>query len=462
MIRMRLSEAARVLEAEQTGADQEFLGVSTDTRSLRKDNLFVALQGPHHDGHNFIEQAHKAGAAAALVNRRTETSLASLVVSHTRLSLGKLASDWRRRFHIPLVAVTGSNGKTTVKEMTAAILNRRGATLVTLGNLNNDIGVPLTLLRLGAMHRYAVIEMGANHAGEIAYLTQLARPTVALITNAGPAHLEGFGSIEGVAHAKGEIYSGLDEHGVAIINHDDLYSSLWRTLARNRRVLTFGLKPGADVTGEFVTLDGAARLRLHTPQGSIALQLKLPGRHNVLNALAAAAAALAAGASLEDVRAGLESMSPVHGRLESKPGVHGAHIIDDTYNANPSSLKAALDFVADLPAPRWLVLGDMAELGQEGAAHHAQAGREARARGIERLFAIGELSRFAVQSFGAGADHFTDQQRLADVVHMELAALNTAPGPTQVTVLVKGSRASGMEHVVAALTEPPLASAGAH
>lgn len=458
MIRMRLSEAARVLEAEQTGADREFLGVSTDTRSLHKDNLFVALQGPHYDGHDFIEQARSRGAAAALVQRRIETPLATLIVSHTRLSLGKLASDWRRRFHIPLVAVTGSNGKTTVKEMIAAILNRRGPGLVTHGNLNNDIGVPLTLLALSAMHRHAVIEMGANHPGEIAYLTQLARPTVALITNAGPAHLEGFGSIEGVAHAKGEIYSGLDQHGIAIINHDDLYSPLWRTLARGRRVLGFGLKPGADVTGEFVTLDGASRLRLHTPQGNITVHLRLLGRHNVLNALGATAAALAAGAGLEDVRAGLESMAPVKGRLESKRGVHGAHIIDDTYNANPASLKAALDLVADLPAPRWLVLGDMAELGAEGAAHHAQAGREARAHGIERLFATGKLSRFAVQSFGAGADYFSDQQHLADVVHMELASV----APTQVTVLVKGSRASGMERVAAALTENPAVSAGAH
>ncbi|MFP5344735.1 MAG: UDP-N-acetylmuramoyl-tripeptide--D-alanyl-D-alanine ligase [Gammaproteobacteria bacterium] len=458
MIRMRLSEAARMLEAAQTGADREFLGVSTDTRSLQKNNLFVALQGPRYDGHDFIEQARACGAAGALVQRRIETPLATLIVQHTRPGLGRLAAGWRARFHIPLVAVTGSNGKTTVKEMIAAILNRRGATLVTQGNLNNDIGVPLTLLALSAMHRHAVIEMGANHPGEIACLTQLARPTVALITNAGPAHLEGFGSIEGVAHAKGEIYSGLDEHGVAIINHDDLYSPLWRTLARNYRALTFGLKPGADVTGELIRLDGATRLRLHTPHGNITVHLRLPGRHNVLNALGACAAALAAGAGLEDVRAGLEGMTPVKGRLEGKRGVHGAQIIDDTYNANPASLKAALEFLAGLPAPRWLILGDMGELGAEGAALHAEAGREARARGVERLFATGELSRFAVQSFGHGADHFSDQQHLADVVHMELAALD----PTPVTILVKGSRASGMERVVAALTETPMASAGAH
>jgi UDP-N-acetylmuramoyl-tripeptide--D-alanyl-D-alanine ligase len=458
MIRMHLSEAARVLEAERTGADLEFSGVSTDTRSLQKDNLFVALQGPRYDGHDFIEQARARGAAGVLVQRRVETSLATLIVTHTRLSLGKLAADWRRRFDLPLVAVTGSNGKTTVKEMIAAILNRRGAALVTQGNLNNDIGVPLTLLALSAMHRYAVIEMGANHAGEIAHLTELARPTVALITNAGPAHLEGFGSIEGVARAKGEIYSGLGEHGVAVINHDDLYSPLWRTLARNHRCLSFGLKPGADVTGEFVMLDGATRLRLHTPHGGATVYLKLLGRHNALNALGACAAALAAGAGLEEVRAGLESMTPVKGRLESKRGVHGAQIIDDTYNANPASLKAALDLLADLPAPRWLILGDMAELGRQGAALHAEAGRVARARGVERLFATGELSRFAVQSFGPGADHFSDHRHLADVVHMELAAL----APTPVTVLIKGSRASGMERVAAALTETSLASAGAH
>ncbi|MDE2089152.1 MAG: UDP-N-acetylmuramoyl-tripeptide--D-alanyl-D-alanine ligase, partial [Gammaproteobacteria bacterium] len=334
---MTLSEAARLIEARHIGADAVFTAVSSDTRNLENGDLFVALRGHSFDGHEFIGQARERGACAAVVSRDLPASLPLLLVADTRLALGRLAAGWRARTDIPVVAVTGSNGKTTVKEMTAAILARRGQVLATRGNLNNDIGVPLTLLRLRPEHRHAVIEMGANHPGEIAYLTRLAQPTVALITNAGPAHLEGFGDVAGVARAKGEIYGGLRREGVAVINADDAHAGLWRELTRKHRVLTFGLNTAADVTVLQAQDQADTRVRLQTPAGQVDVALPLPGRHNVMNALAATAAALACGAALQDVKQGLESMQPVSGRLQSHAGPHGARNIDDTYNANPAS-----------------------------------------------------------------------------------------------------------------------------
>jgi UDP-N-acetylmuramoyl-tripeptide--D-alanyl-D-alanine ligase len=454
MIRMHLSEAARVLEAKHLDRDAEFAGVSTDSRALERDNLFVALHGPHFDGHAFLDQAMQRGAAAALVDCAVETALPNLRVQDTRTGLGQLAAAWRARHTMPLVAVTGSNGKTTVKEMIAAILGQRGPLLVTQGNLNNDIGVPLTLLRLERTHRHAVIEMGANHPGEISYLTRIARPTVALITNAGPAHLEGFGSIEGVARAKGELYQGLSMDGIAVINSDDVYAPLWREFADAHRMITFGLQAPADVRAEWRAEAGGSLLQLTAPAGTIQVKLSLPGRHNVMNALAAAAAALAAGAALPDIKKGLEAMRPVHGRLERTPGLGGAELMDDTYNANPASLQAALDVLAACATRKWLVLGDMGELGEAAAALHEQAGEWARAAGVEALYATGELSRHTVRTFGAGSEHFANHATLIAALTRRLERENSA-----VTILIKGSRSAHMEEVVAALSRSAGATA---
>ncbi|MEO5702944.1 MAG: UDP-N-acetylmuramoyl-tripeptide--D-alanyl-D-alanine ligase [Gammaproteobacteria bacterium] len=455
MIRMRLSQAAQSIDATLSGDDVEFRGVSTDTRNLQADNLFVALLGPHFDAHEFLAQAQAQGAVAAMLNNTAPpTLLPTLRVADTRTSLARLAASWRQQFTLPVIAVTGSNGKTTVKEMLAAIFNQVGPTLVTQGNLNNDIGLPLTLLRLDATHRFAVIEMGANHPGDIAYLTDITQPTVALINNAGPAHLEGFINVEGVARGKGEIFMGLDAQGTAIINADDVFSGLWHELIGTHRYLSFGLENSADVSAQWKLQDSGTHVQIRTPAGGININLALPGRHNVMNALAASAAALAAGAALADIKRGLEAVQPVKGRLQIKPGLHNSRIIDDTYNANPGSLKAALEVLADEPASKWLVLGDMAELGDNTRTMHEVAGEQARALNIDRLFAVGELSRFAVQSFapaGTNARHFATQCELIVALQDALAATL----PDKVSVLVKGSRSAGMEYVVAALAPPP-------
>lgn len=447
---MRLAEAARMVGGELRGADAVFTAVSTDTRTLTPGALFVALRGPNFDGHDFVEQARAAGAVAAMVSRAVPTALPLLVVEDTRLALGRLAAAHRAAHNLPLVAVTGSNGKTTVKEMVAAILAQRAPVLATQGNLNNDIGVPLTLLRLAPEHGFAVIEMGANHPGEIAYLTRIARPTVALVTNAGPAHLEGFGSLEGVARAKGEIYEGLSADGVAVINADDAYAPLWDELNRARRRVHFGLNAAAEVRADPASIRFELQderlctaFRLIVPNGETDVRLALAGRHNVRNALAAAAAAIALGLGLEEIRAGLEGMRPVPGRLQLKAGRNGARVIDDTYNANPASFQAGIEVLAACPGTRCLVLGDMAELGADAPQLHRQVGEQARRAGIERLYAVGEQSRAAVEGFGAGGCHYADHGEL-------MAALQNELGPGTV-VLVKGSRRMRMERVVEAL-----------
>ncbi len=440
-----LAAMASQIGARFHGEDLPFPEVSIDSRTLRPGELFVALRGPSFDGHAFVEDARVKGAAALMVDQRLDTPLPAIEVADTRIGLGEMARVWRNRFSLPLVAVTGSNGKTTVKEMLAAILGERGALLATRGNLNNDIGVPLTLLRLRPGHRAAVIEMGANHAGEISRLTSLASPTVALITNAAAAHLEGFGSLEGVAHAKGEIYGGLNSDGTAIVNADDSFAGLWLELNRGRKVITFGLERDADVSA---TWDGDAQgssLALTTPRGNIELRLSLPGRHNVMNALAAAAAALAMGVELESIRSGLQSVAPAPGRLEQKRGIGGARIIDDSYNANPASLGAALKVLAAAAGERLLVMGDMAELGEDALRLHRQIGCMARDQGIQRLYATGDLSRAAVEAFGPGGRHFDNREQLIAALRGELDAATT--------LLVKGSRSMRMERVVDALLE---------
>ncbi len=454
---MRLREAACLLNGEASGADVVFTTVSTDSRQLSVGALFVALTGLNFDGHDFIAAARERGAVAALVSRPVADPLPQLRVADTRLALGQLAAAWRSRFTGMLVALTGSNGKTTLKEMIAAILRVRGPTLATEGNLNNDIGVPLTLLRLNGEHAHAVIEMGANHPGEIAYLTGLAQPDVAIINNAGPCHLEGFGDVAGVARAKGEIFQGLGPKGVAVINRDDEYADYWVGLNPGRRIMDFGLDRPAMVRGEI--LDAASnRFRLSTTMEEITVRLPLTGRHNVRNALAAAAAALAVGATLEDIRRGLESLREVGGRLQHLLGRHGGAVIHDAYNANPASLAAALAAVGAGPGRKWLVLGDMRELGPAADAWHARSGSEARVAGFERLYALGEHSRAAVAAFGTGAAHFEDVDALVADLNRDLHQ----DGEPAV-VLVKGSRGMRMERVVTALMAgEPSTNLGGH
>ncbi len=452
MTAMRLSEAAAALGGQLYGEDAEFNAVSTDSRAVRAGELFVALAGERFDAHDFVSQAQANGAVAALVSRHCGDGLPLLLVEDTRRALGRLAQTWRLRHAVTTLAVTGSNGKTTVKEMIAAALSQSGAVLATRGNLNNEIGVPLTLLRLRTEHRFAVVEMGANHAGEIAYLTGLAHPQVAVVTNAGPAHLEGFGSIEGVAHAKGEIFSGLEASGTAVINADDAFAEVWYRLARHTQVVRFGLSTEADVTADWQPHARGSRVIMHTPVGSAELILPLPGRHNVVNALAATAAALAVGVPLETICRGLETLQPVAGRLQMRAGIGELQILDDTYNANPGSLGPALAVLAGQSGHKWLVLGDMLELGGEGEALHRQAGRLARGAGVDGLYALGTLARFATLEFGDGARHFDNWQDLVDALRRD------CPGAG--TVLVKGSRGMHLERVVDALLVEPQRTAG--
>jgi UDP-N-acetylmuramoyl-tripeptide--D-alanyl-D-alanine ligase len=378
------------------------------------------------------------------------TPLAQVIVAESQAALTRAAQNWRGRFDIPVIGVAGSNGKTSTKEMTAAILARFGACLATRGNLNNHIGVPLTLLRLDSEHRSAVIEMGANQSGDVAALVELAAPTIGLITNAGAEHLEGFGTLEGVARAEGEMVEGLPAAGTAVINADDPYAPLWRGLTR-AAVVTFGMTATAAWRAEEVHCEVDAqgfktRFTLVSPLGRAPVALELAGQHNVMNALGAAAAAAAAGASLEHIVAGLAAVRAVPGRLQFKRALSGAWLIDDSYNANPSSVRAGIEVLAQLDGRKWLVLGDMAELGDFARESHAEIGAFARTHGVERLFATGALTVGAVESFGAGGQWFPDAQALSAAL---LASSNSA-----VRMLVKGSRMNRLERVVDALTQP--------
>ena len=444
MIRMQVADAAHLLAARCSDGDSVFLGCSTDSRSCRREQLFVALEGPNHDGHEHVAEAGRRGAAAALVSRTVNASLPLIRVGDTLQALGRLAGVWRDRFELPVIGVTGSNGKTTVKEMLAAILSAGARVLATRGNLNNEIGLPLTLMELNDEHRLAVIEMGANHPGEIARLARLARPRVGVITQCAPAHLEGFGSIEGVARAKGELLANLDRDGTAVINMDDDFAQLWRRLAGPRRCLGFAIDSAADVAAEWCREETGSRIEMTTPAGPIRLRLALPGRHNVANAAAATAAALAVGAGPEAIVNGLEGIRPIPGRLEPKSIGDGICIIDDTYNANPASLQAGLEVLAGFPGRHWLVLGDMAELGDQACDYHRQVAQLVHDYSVERLLTIGELSRLTTASFGEGARHYASMEAL-------VASLEETLEP-DTTVLIKGSRSMGLEGVVAALT----------
>ena len=442
-----LSQVARDVQGRMIGTDVTVDGVSTDTRAIAQGTLFVALAGERFDAHDFLEQAVAAGAAALLVAdaTRVPAGVPAVVVDDTRLALGRLAAAWRARFTLPVIAVTGSNGKTTTKEMIAAILKAAygAAVLSTRGNLNNDIGLPLTLLGLSPAHQAAVIEMGMNHPGEIAYLAPLGAPTVALVTNAQRAHLEGMGDLDEVAREKGSIFSGLPADGVAVINADDAYADAWRGMAAGRPVRTFAIDHAADVRATVRQHGLEMALDLQAPEGEAAIVLRVPGRHNARNAVAAAAACLAAGVPLTAVVAGLEGFAGVKGRLQRRVGKSGAEILDDTYNANPDSVRAGIDVLATTIGRKILVLGDMGEIGEASGQYHDEIGGYAKSQWVDLLFALGEATKAAVRNFGEGARHFCHVDKL-------IAALDKEAGP-ETTVLVKGSRFMKMERVADAL-----------
>jgi len=456
-MRRNLSFFAAACGGRLVGGDRDFGAVSIDSRTIGAGDLFVALKGERFDGHDFLAAAVERGACAVVVSKPRTLSVPQLVVDDTLAALAAASAAWRACFDLPVVGVGGSNGKTTTKELLASILRQAGPALATRGNLNNHIGVPLTLFRLDASHRSAAIEMGANHAGEIAALVALARPTVGLVTNAGAEHLEGFGSLEGVARAEGEMFAGLDTDATAVINGDDPFATLWRGMSGAARSLSFGTSEGADFRARQIAghIDAGAWkscFLLDTPVGSAEITLALPGRHNVLNAAGAAAAAWACGATLEQVVAGLEAVTPVGGRLQLKRAASGAWLIDDSYNANPSSVLAGLELLGSLEGERWLVLGQMAELGEQESSCHADVGRQAREHGVSQLYAIGPATTHAVEAFGRGGRWFPD----ADALLMNLRdALR--PG---VTVLVKGSRVNRLERVVAALEPAAVVANG--
>jgi len=444
---LTLAGLARCGDGRLVGEDRRFDVIAIDSRTIPAGALFVALRGER-DGHEYAAAAAERGACGLLVERELPIPLPQVIVADTLQSLAACARARRRVFSGPVLGITGSNGKTTTKEMVGAILSHLAPCLITRGNLNNHIGVPLTLLGLRAEHRYAVIEMGANHQQEIAHLASIAEPTVGLVTNAGPAHLEGFGSIEGVAAGKGEMFSGLRPDGVAIVNADDRFAAAWRATAGTRRVITFGIDRPADFMARNVrtSIDaGGASMEfdLVSPVGSERARLGLAGAHNLRNALGAAAATYAAGIGLHDIVCGLAAMRAVKGRFEFKPAINGAMLVDDSYNANPGSIAAGLDAFQAVGKTRWLVLGDMLELGPTSGALHAEVGRHAKATGIARLLAFGPQSRSAAEAFGEGAAWFDDIDSLIEQARRGLTS--------DVVILVKGSRANRLERVTAAL-----------
>ena len=467
---MKLSQIAAAISAKHVGEDATFVSVGADSRNIQAGQLFVALKGDHFDGHSFAGEAIAQGAAAVMCNADTQidsakTAQPALIVKDTYAALGQLAAFWRSQFKLPLIAVTGSNGKTTVKEMLTSILQmatkNADQVLATQGNLNNHIGMPMTLLKLRAEHQFAVIEMGMNHKGEIDYLSRIAKPNVAIINNAGNAHIGELGSLKAIAEAKGEIFVGLSENGTAVINADDDFVGYWKSLLAAqtsvKKIITFGLKGAADVGATYTLQAGQSLIHLRTPQGSAEITLSAPGVHNVRNALAAAAGAFAVGATLENIKAGLEQYAGVKGRLQYLKGLKNAVVIDDTYNANPMSMKAAIDVLATSQGKKWLVLGDMGELGETAIAMHSEVGQYAAAANIDGLFTLGKMSNAMTEAFNqtnktlgkvAKAQHFSSLESL----HMALAPIMQ----TDSTVLIKGSRFMAMERVVQLLTPAAL------
>lgn len=445
-----LNEIHSYIGGTKHGADIALTSISIDTRTLESGACYFAIKGENFDGNDFIDQAVKSGAKAAVVEREINVQLPSVVVDDTRLALTRLATAWRKKCKPKIIGITGSNGKTTVKEMIAAILKTDSKVLSTHGNLNNDIGVPLTLLKLETTHQYGVIEMGANHPGEIAELGDCALPDIGLVTNVGQAHIEGFGSVDGVAKAKGELYAALSKKGVAIVNADDTYFDYWQTVIGSGEQISFGLSKTADVSateidstikeGQFVT-----EFICKYGEQEAQMQLALAGQHNVVNALAAIAVGLATGLELKQIKKGLANVRPVPGRLQPILGRHGGIVINDSYNANPSSLRAALEVLVTLQGERWLVLGAFGELGPDSDKMHSQMGELIKSMGVVRLAAVGPDAESTVKAFGKGAVFYNSQEDLVNALNQQLTGKEV--------LLIKGSRAQRMEQVVNALTK---------
>lgn len=449
MIQLNCAEIALMLDGALTGHNVSIHNVSTDSRAIGAHDLFIALKGPNFDGSAFVAEVKAKGAAAVVVEHAVAVDIPQIIVRDTRLALGQLAAAVKARLAPKTIAVTGSAGKTTVKEMIAAILSRRGQVLATQGNFNNDIGVPLTMLRLTGQHQYAVLELGANHQGEIAYTTSLAKPDVAIITNVAPSHLEGFGDVYGVARAKGEIFNAITPQGLAIIPADSEYRDYWLRRLEGKQVVQFSATAPADYAALDIMLDtnGCAGFELICPSGKQFIQLTIPGKHNVTNALAAAAACIAVGASLTDIQLGLAQMQAVKGRTNIKMVNPQLRLIDDTYNANVESVKAAIDLLASYNGYQVLILGDMAELGADARLYHEEIGLYAKAAGINLLFTLGVLSQSASDLFNGQGAHFSSRQALLQRL------MPIVSEQQEVTLLVKGSRSAKMELVVQDLLE---------
>ena len=442
-----LSDLLIALPDAKLTAPANFRGVTTNSKTVEPGNLFVALRGERFDAHDFLADVVARGAAAVVVERLPAgLAIPALIVPDTRHALGQIAHWWRKQFSIPVIGVTGSNGKTTVKEMIASILSTAfGAQnyLATRGNLNNEIGVPLTLFNLDTRHQAAVVEMGMNHPGEIARLTEIAQPTVGLVNNAQREHQEFMASVAAVAEENGAVIQGLHDGGCAVFPADDEFAPLWTAYAGSRDLLSFALEKQAAVTAQWTPIDFGSQVEINARGERVSVVLSAAGEHNVRNALAACAAALAIGIDLRSIARGLTAFTPVAGRLQKKQAANGAIVIDDTYNANPDSVRAAIDVLANAPSPRTLVLGDMGEVGSEGIAFHEEIGEYARARHIDQLFTDGELARHASRAFGRPARHFETMETLNEEV---------ASVPPGASVLVKGSRFMQMERVVQRLT----------
>ena len=445
---MQLNEINTIVGGELRGSNVPINKVSIDTRTLQPGDLYLAIKGPNFDGNDFVAQAEAAGAAAVLLGQNANSVVPKIVVKDTHLALAELAKAVRQKSALPLCGITGSNGKTTVKEMIAAILAVNAETLSTQGNFNNDIGVPLTLLRLHQRHQYAVVEMGANHSGEIGYTGQIAQPDVAVITNVGEAHIEGFGDLAGVAKAKSELIQSLGEKGIAVLNADDDFFEFWQGIAGKRKVISFGLSDKADISAteinsriennQFIT-----EFTLMTTDDAMAMQISLAGKHNVVNALAAAAACQAMGVGLQQIQQGLDKIKPVTGRLEPLLGSKGNIIINDSYNANPSSLQVALDVLQLCAGEPWVILGEFGELGAESKKIHRELGGLIKSRDVVRLLAVGSDAESTTDTFGKGAFFFQSQSALIDTLLNEITGKET--------LLIKGSRVQQMEKVTEAL-----------
>ncbi|GGW94246.1 UDP-N-acetylmuramoyl-tripeptide--D-alanyl-D-alanine ligase [Alteromonas halophila] len=455
MITTTLSWVASQVDGQLQGEDRQIDAISTDTRTIAPGAVYLALSGANFNGHRFVRQAEESGASAIIASEKVRTSLPVIMVEDTKQALGALGAAVKREVAPKTIAITGSSGKTTVKEMCAAILARRGNVLATAGNFNNDIGVPLTLLRLEPQHDFAVMELGANHLGEIAYTTDLVKPDVATIVNAAASHLEGFGSLLGVARAKSEIFKGLGETGTAIVNADSQFAEFWQGKLRHKPVLTFSpdQQHDADFSAEDISigLDGCASFNLVCPQGDVGVHLAIPGAHNVGNALVAAALTMQVGATLQDVCNGLMDMQQVAGRLNVKKLTSQVTLLDDTYNANVASVNAAIDTLASFSGVKLLVLGDMKELGEKSRYYHEQVGSYAREKGIDMLFTLGVLSQSASSVYGEQGEHFSDIDSLIEALKGRLLSEQR-----DISILVKGSRSSRMERVVEAIEASEL------